>query len=282
MPYFETPDGTRLSYVDWEPDRGMDAGGDTIVFIHGLALGSDMWEYQMLDLSEAGVRCVAYDHRGHGLSDRPGRGYDFDTLAEDLAGLLAHLDIHGATLVGFSLGGAVIARYLAHHGPEGRAAKAVFLCATTPFLLKGPDNPDGVDRSLIYDQFREGLRRDRPALYAAIAPTFFGMGLPGVQLSKEATEWAIHLGDQACPKATWDLYRAANEDDLRADVGAVAISALVIHGDSDAFAPVEATGRRTAESIPGARLTVYENAAHGLFLTHQERLRDDLLAFARG
>jgi pimeloyl-ACP methyl ester carboxylesterase len=241
-------------------------------------MGADMWEYQMLGLSERGVRCIAYDLRGCGRSDQPGTGYDFDTLSDDLAALIAHLDLRAVTLVGYSLGAGVIARCLTRHG-AGRVARAALVSPVTPYLLKTEDNPEGMERGLVYDPFQAGLLSDRPRLFADLAPAFFGAAVSDGAASPEAVEWAIRLCDRASPRATLDLFRTAYEIDLRPDMAAFTMPTLVLHGDSDPFAPVVATGRRTADAIPGSRLEVYEGGAHGLFLTHRDRLNADLLHF---
>ena len=274
MPYFETRDGTRLFYVDW-------GAGRPVVLVHGLALGSDMWEYQIPFLTENGLRCIAYDHRGCGRSDVPGSGYDFDTLAGDLATLLERLDLRDVSLVSFSLGGGVVARYLTRFGAD-RIARVALVASTTPYLLKADDNPEGVDRSLIYDAFIAGLRTDRQRLLAEVAVPFFGVDPPGGPVSPEVLRWAVDLCNQSSAKATLDLYRLACESDQRSDMASFTVPTLVVHGDTDAFNPIEATAERTVRAIPGSRLEVYERASHGLFFTHKNRLNADLLAFIHG
>jgi Predicted hydrolases or acyltransferases (alpha/beta hydrolase superfamily) len=274
MPYLQTTDGTRLAYSDWGT-----ADGTPVVFVHGWAMGADMWEYQVIDLTERGFRCITYDQRGCGRSDHVTRGYDFATLADDLAALLAHLDVYRVTLVGFSLGGGVIARYLKRHG-AGRVARVAMIATVTPYLLKADDNPDGMDPSAVYDGFVEGLHRDRPHLLESIAPAFFGAHLPGVAVSPAMMSWAVSLCHQSSPVAMLEMYHAACKTDLRPDVAAVPVPALVIHGDSDPFAPAEGTGRRTADLLPDSQFVLYENAAHGLFITHRDRLSRDLDEFA--
>jgi pimeloyl-ACP methyl ester carboxylesterase len=264
MPTFESPDGTSLFYTDW-------GTGAPVVLVHGLALGSDMWEYQVPALVERGLRVVAYDQRGCGRSDTPGRGYDFDTLADDLAALVGDLGLDGATLVGYSLGGGVIARYLTRHG-TARVARTALVASTTPYLLRSDDNPEGVDRALIYDAFLAGLRQDRPKLLAEIAVPFFGPA--GV--SDDILRWVLDLCDRGSATAMAHYYRLANEADVRADMASFSVPTLVVHGDTDPLNPIEATGARTARAIAGSRLHVYEGASHGLFYTHRHRLNGDL------
>jgi non-heme chloroperoxidase len=273
MPFIETIDGTSLFYSD----RGT---GKPALFIHGWAMGADMWEYQIPYLTSQGLRCIVYDQRGCDRSDQPAHGYDFDTLADDLAAVIGHLDLREVTLVGFSLGGGVVARYLTRHGGE-RIARSVLIASNTPYLLKTAENPEGLDRSVIYDGFLAGLKRDRPHLLASTAPAFFGAGMSGISVSPEIMQWAVGLCHRASPIGMLDLYRAVNETDFRRDMAAFKAPTLVIHGDADPFMPIETSSRRTARVILGSRLEVYAGASHGLFFTHKDRLNGDLLAFIK-
>jgi non-heme chloroperoxidase len=270
IPYVEAGDGTKLFYKDW-------ASGKPVVFIHGWALGADMWEYQMPYLAGKGLRCVAYDKRGCGRSSQPWGGYDFDTFADDLAAVIEQLDLREVTLVGHSMGCGDITRYLSRHGTD-RVARAALVAPTTPFILKTEDNPEGVEQS-VFDNIVAELGRDRPRFLAASAPAFFGAGGPNSPVSQEMVQWAVGLFFQASPKAMIDMIRTMSETDLRKDMDAFTVPTLIIHGDADQGAPLDLTGRRTAQAIPGSQLKVYEGAAHGLFITEKDRLNADLLAF---
>ncbi|MGK3966853.1 alpha/beta fold hydrolase [Sorangium sp. So ce118] len=266
-PFIETQDGALLFHRDW-------GAGKPVLFLSGWALSSEMWGYQMLDLADNGLRCVAYDRRGHGRSSDPGRGYDHDTLADDLAAVLEQLDLREVTLVGHSMSGGEIARYLSRHG-DRRIARAVFLAPTTPMLLKAPDNPDGLDRLLV-EQVRAAIRADYPGWLADNAAPFF---LPDT--SPATMDWVRQLMLQCSMKALIDCNRASVEADFRDELRRIEVPTLVIHGDRDASAPLALTGEKTAALVPGSRLIVYEGAPHGLFVTHRERLGRDLLAFAQ-
>ncbi|MGV0029087.1 alpha/beta fold hydrolase [Phormidesmis priestleyi] len=266
----ETRDGISLFHYDW-------GTGQPVVFVHGWGLGAGMWEYQMTDLSNRGLRCIAYDKRGCGRSDQPGHGYDFDTLADDLASLIEQLDLRNVTLVGFSAGCGDVARYLSRHG-MGRIARSVLIGSVTPFLAKTADNPEGIDPS-VFDEMIAALRRDRPRYLAASAPSFFGAGLPTVSVSPELIQWGVGLALQASPKATIEMVRAFSETDFRSDMPAFTMPTLTIHGDQDQNHPIDLTGQKTAQAIPGNQFKVYEGAAHGLFVTHKEQLNRDLLTF---
>jgi len=272
MPYVETRDGTQLYYKDW-------GAGRPVVFIHGWPLNADMWEYQMPVLGAQGLRCVAYDRRGFGRSDQPWGGYDYDTFADDLAALLDKLDLRDVVLVGFSMGGGEVARYLSRHG-TARVAKVALVAAVTPFLLKTADNPDGADKGL-FDDMVEGLNKDRPNFLADFGKTFFGAGLLNFSVSAEILQWALTLALQASPKATIDCVRAFSDTDFRADMGAFTVPTLIIHGDADKIVPIEISGRAAAKMIPGARLKEYAGAPHALFFTEKDRFNQDILEFAK-
>jgi non-heme chloroperoxidase len=272
MTFCVARDGTRLFYKDW-------GAGRPVVFVPSWALNADMWAYQMAELTAEGLRCVAYDRRGHGRSDQPGHGYDYDTLADDLAALLEHLDLRGVTLVGHSMGGGEVVRYLSRHG-AARVARAVLLAPTTPFLLRTPDNPEGVEGGR-FEELRAAWRRDFPGWLAENAPGFFGAGRPGRPVSPETVRWALGLIEQTPLEVALDCHRAMAETDFRAEPGALAVPTLVIHGDADLSAPLGRTGQASARLLPGGRLEVYEGAPHGLFVTDKDRLNRDLLAFVR-
>jgi non-heme chloroperoxidase len=276
MPFFETNDHTSLYYRDW-------GTGSLVVFVSAWALSGAMWEYQMVPLSEQGLRCIAYDRRGHGRSDDPGCGYEFDTLADDLAALLAHLDLKRVTLVGNSIGCCEIVRYLSRYGTD-RIARVVLTSTRTPFLTRTEENPEGVPKSF-FDQAISVFTTDRPQYMKSGAIKYFGLGStwPGTEvLSSAIVQWVIRLILESSPKAILEIIRATNETDFRPDLSACTVPTLVIHGDKDQGAPLELCGLRTAQAIPGSQLKVYEGAAHGLFLTHRDRLTSDLLNFIRG
>lgn len=262
MPYFETADSTRLFYKDL-------GAGPPVVLVHAWSLSSAMWEYQLPVLVDAGHRCVAMDRRGHGRSDVPGRGYDLDTLADDLAALLERLDLHEVTLVAHSMGTCEITRYLARHG-SGRVARAVYLGAMTPHLA-------GVVGSEFIEATIAEQHADRPKWFRDGAPGYFAVPRSGVSdalvddgvTSILATPLEVQT---AC-------FRAMATTDLTADLAAVDVPTLVIHGDADASAPIDVTGRPTVALLPDARFEVYPGAPHGLYVTERERLAKDLLGF---
>ena len=155
-------DGTRLACFD----QGV---GKPVVLIHGWTLASEIWTLQTDWLASRGIRVVAYDRRGHGTSAKPADGYDYDTLAADLAAVLDRLDLRDVTLVGHSMGAGEVARYLARYGTS-RIARVMLVAPTTPFALKRPDNPDGVDRAVYLRSSRARVARRRRLPEAACRP----------------------------------------------------------------------------------------------------------------
>jgi non-heme chloroperoxidase len=266
--FVHTADGTSLFYRDW-------GTGKPIVFVASWVMPSESWSYQMAALSEQGFRCVAYDRRGHGRSSDPGRGYDFDTLADDLAAVLEALDLHDVTLVGFSMGGAEIIRYVTRHG-GARVGRLVSIAPTTPLMMRRPDNPQGFDEAVLEDLHR-AFEQDFPRWVEENARPFV---LP--ETSQATIEWVKSMALKTSLKAVIDCHRMLVREDFRAELQAIDLPVLVIQGDADISSPIDLTGRPTAELIPGARLEIYEGAPHGLFITHRERLNRDLAAFAAG
>ena len=277
MPFIETTDQTTLFYNDWGPRH---SGVSTVVLIHGWPLDSDMWEYQSVFLASQGLRVIAYDRRGFGRSSQPWSGYDYDTLADDLKAVLDKLELNDVTLVGFSMGGGEVARYMSRHD-GARVAKVVLVSAVTPYLLQSADNPDGVDRGT-FDQMVDGLKQDRPSFLASFGKKFFGAGLLNFTVTAEIQQWALMMALLGSPKATLDCVRAFSETDFRGDLPAIRVPTLVIHGDSDATVPLAKSGQLAAAMVPGAQLKVYDGAPHGLFFTEKDRLNQDLLAFING
>jgi pimeloyl-ACP methyl ester carboxylesterase len=260
-PFFiETDDGASLFYVDW-------GTGKPVLFTHAWALNAGIWEYQLTELADQGVRCIAYDRRGHGRSTDPGRGYDYDRLADDLAAVINQLDLNEVTLVGFSMGNGEVLRYLQRHG-SARIAR-LLMVSTVP-----PQSDASAFNGLI-----AALKQDRPAFFVAGVAAFTG-GHPAV--SPAMRDWVIAEFMRASPKAVIECMRAISRGDFRADMRAVTVPTLIVHGDKDQVNPLERTARKAAELIPGAALTVYEGAPHGLVITHRDRLTRDILAFARG
>ena len=248
-----------------------------MLFCAAWALSSIAWQYQMIGVVDSGRRAVAYDRRGHGRSDDPGRGYDYDTLADDLARVLEHLDLRDVTLVAHSMGSGDAVRYLSRHD-EDRVAQLVLLAPTTPFVLKTPGNEDGVDGHLFAER-RDEWRRDFGRWILENEGPYFGDGLPGCEVSSLLREWTKADMLATTLQAAIEFQRSAVETDFREELSRLSVPTLLIQGDADASAPLPLTGARTAELVPNCRLLVYEHAPHGLYLTHRKKVNADLLAF---
>jgi non-heme chloroperoxidase len=273
MPYLETADGASLFYRDW-------GSGQPVVFLSSWGLSSVQFQYQMASLVKRGYRTISYDRRGHGRSDDPGVGYDYDTLADDLAALIDHLDLSGLTLVGHSMAGGEIVRYLSRHG-DGRTARAVLVAATLPFPRKTETNPMGVEAA-IFERVRELWSRDFAAWVQANEPPYFGDGLPGCDVSEFIRDWTRTDMLGTSLMAIIECNRALTDTDFRDELRTVRVPTLIVQGDKDASIPIELAGYRQHELLPNSQLIVYENAPHGLYLTHRDRLTEDLTAFIAG
>ncbi len=269
--FVRADDGTALFYQDW-------GSGRPLVFVAPWGLNSQWWEYQLAALASPDVRCIALDRRGHGRSDQPGRGYDFDTLATDLARLIDQLDLRNATLVGHSMGCAEVVRYLSRDR-GGRVTRAVLVATITPLIVRTSDNPDGVERVAL-ERGRAAFRKDRALQIGNGAAGFFGA--PKNPVSQATMDWWTRMMvDQCSLKTMLDLHVQFTETDFAPDLRRVTVPTLLIHGDSDTSARLDLTGRKSARLVPGSELRVYEGAAHGLPVTHAERLNADLLAFTQ-
>ena len=275
-----------MSFIETKPDMSGKSvkiyydtygTGKPVVLIHGWPLNHEMWEYQLNELPKHNLRCIAYDRRGFGKSDRPFEKYDYDTLAEDLKELLEQLNLTGVTLVGFSMGGGEIARYISKYGTS-RIEKVVLVSAVTPFMLKQNDNPDGADKT-VFDGMIEKLEADRPAFLTTFAKQFYGVGILSHPVSDQLLNWNQMLALMSSPKATIDCVRSFSETDFRKDVIKINVPTLIIHGDADKIVPIGIAGDKTAQLLPKAKYIVYENAPHGLFITDKDRLNADLISF---
>jgi non-heme chloroperoxidase len=270
MAFIETKDGVQLHVKD-------SGKGRPVVLVHGWPLSGDMFEYQSLALLEAGYRVITYDRRGFGQSGHPAVGYDYDTLADDLAAILDKLNVEGATLVGFSMGGGEVARYLSRHGAK-RIAKAVLISSVVPYLLKDDSNPDGVDES-VFEDMKKQIRKDRFAFLQTFSKMFYGIGLVSSPVSDALLDWTFILAVMASPTATINCVDAFGKTDFRRDLASFTIPTLVIHGISDKTVPIDPAGRAAAKGIAGARLLEYDGEPHGLFATASDRLNADLIQF---
>lgn len=251
--------------------------GKPVVFIHGWPLSGSMWEYQVTQLPQQELRCITYDRRGFGNSDRPFDGYDYNTLAGDLKALLDELDLNDVTLVGFSMGGGEIAKYFSLYG-GARVSKVVLVSAVVPYMLQTDDNPDGVPQEE-FDKMAKGMVDDRPAFMEGFNKDFFGVSLVHHPVSGAFLANSLTKVMDASPIATLQCAKSFSSTDFRKDVIKINVPTLIIHGDDDKTVPIKPTGEESAKLISGAKFIVYEGSPHGLWYTDKERLNQDLIDF---
>jgi pimeloyl-ACP methyl ester carboxylesterase len=260
----------QLAYSDY-------GTGDPVVLIHGWPLSREMWEYQINDLVEAGYRVIKYDRRGFGSSSKPWDGYDYDTLAADLNAIMEQLNLNDVTLVGFSMGGGEVVRYLTNYGSE-RVKKIVLISSVTPYMLKTQNNKDGVDQS-VFEQMMGEMKEDRIGFLDDFGKKFFGVNLLSKPVSVPLLDYYRMLAAKATARSTQQCAISFSQTDFRDDIVNIDVPVLIIHGDDDKTVPIEASSRRTAAMLPQSIYLIYEGAPHGLFYTHKERLNRDLINF---
>ena len=251
--------------------------GKPVLFIHGWPLNHEMWEYQLAELPKHNLRCIAYDRRGFGKSDRTWESYDYDTLADDLNELITQLNLAKVTLVGFSMGGGEIARYIGKYGTD-KIEKVVLISSVTPYMLKTNDNSEGIKKE-IFDDMVDKINADRPEFLKEFGKQFYGVDMLSQPISKAMLQWNQAQCLTSSSNATVDCLRSFSETDFRNDLKKIDIPVLIIHGDADKTVPINVSGDKTAALLPDAKYIVYANAAHGLFITEKEKLNADLLNF---
>jgi pimeloyl-ACP methyl ester carboxylesterase len=274
-------DNTSTDSTDEGAGHGLrvrDSGGDgrPVVLIHGWPLSADSWSEQVPALQDAGYRVVAYDRRGFGKSD-PGDGYDYDALSDDLANVVSDLDLTDVTLVGFSMGGGEVARYVARHGQDALHS-VVFAAAIPPFLLHTDDNPDGPLTEEAAGEMRSGLEKDRDSFFDDFTTQFFSAG-DELKVSEEQRQEAVALCKLSDEQAALECMEAFGTTDFRDDLTKLTVPTLVVHGDSDGIVPFEGSGKLTHEAVEGSELVVLEGAPHGCNVSHVEEFNAALLEF---
>ena len=266
-----TTDGTRLHVAD--------SGGEgrPVVLIHGWPLSSESWSEQVGPLRDAGHRVVTYDRRGFGSSDKPEGGFDYDTLADDLQAVMTGLDLTDATLVGFSMGGGEVARYVSRHGQD-RLHSVVFAAAVPPYLLKTDDNPDGPLEKDAAAEMRQGLEQDRDGFLDQFATGFFSVG-DELKVTEEQRQEAVAMAAQSDQGAALGCMDAWATTDFRGDLEAITVPTLVVHGEGDGTVPFEGSAARTHAAVAGSELVPVPDAPHGLNVSHAAEFNSALLGF---
>ena len=253
--------------------------GRPVVLIHGWPLSGASWEKQLPVLLGAGHRIITYDRRGFGRSSQPNSGYDYDTFASDLNEIMTKLDLRDAALVGFSMGGGEVARYLGRYGSE-RVKQAVFISSIPPFLLKTADNPAGLDGN-VFEGIKKAIIADRPAFLSEFLKNFYNVDeLGGKRISNQAVHLSWMVAAGASPKGTLDCVQAWLTD-FRRDLEKITVPTLVIHGDADRILPIAATGTRIHDGVKGSRMVVVAGGPHGVLWTHAENVNSALVRFLK-
>jgi non-heme chloroperoxidase len=272
MSNFTTKDGTRIFYNDW-------GQGQPVVFSHGWPLSADAFEDQMFFLANRGYRCIAHDRRGHGRSSQPWTGNDMDSYADDLAALVAHLDLKDAVHVGHSTGGGEVARYIGRHGTS-RVAKAVLIGAVPPVMLKSASNPAGTPMEA-FDGIRAGVLADRSQFWKDLSLPFYGYNRAGAKISEGVRESFWLQGMMAGMPASYFCVKAFSETDMTEDLKKFDVPTLILHGDDDQIVPIAAAALLSAKLVKGAQLKIYPGAPHGMCTTLKDQVSTDLLAFLK-
>ena len=272
MRYVTTTDKTKLFVKDW-------GSGRPVILLHGWPLSADSWDDQAMAIAESGYRTIAYDRRGFGRSSQPWSGYDYDTLADDLAAVIEQTGAQDAVIVGFSMGGGEIARYMSRHGGKS-VAKAALIASVVPFMLKTADNPQGTEQA-VFDKMAMGIREDRAKFFAGFFKDFFGVGMVSHPVSDQLLGSACSVAMQASLKATLECAKSFATTDFRSDLSAFKVPTLIIHGTNDKTVPIDPAGRAAAKGIAQSKLIEYDGAPHGLFATDKRQLTIDLLDFIR-
>ena len=256
-----------------------DTGGSgrPVVLIHGWPLSGASWSGQTSALTAAGFRAIAYDRRGFGQSDKPHGGYDYDTLADDLDGVITELDLHDVTIVGFSMGGGEVARYISRHGEE-RLHSAVFAAAVTPYMAKTDDNPQGPLDDATANQLESGLKDDRDGFFEQFTTMFYSVG-DELKVSEDVRKQAVALCQQADQRAALKCMESFGTTDFREDLTRITVPTLVIHGDGDGVVAIEGSGALTHQAVPHSEYVVLHGAPHGCNVSHAGEFNAALVNF---
>ncbi len=249
------------------------------MLVHCWPLSGQVWAQQVAALTAAGFRCVTYDRRGFGDSGHPDGGYDYDTFAADLHDLISALDLRNVILAGYSMGGGEVVRYITRYGTD-RIAKVMLIATVLPFPLLTDDNPGGVPMP-VYDGLMAAIAHDHAGFIEGIGRAFVDWSAERPDDRADALERVLSLARRSSPVATAACVRAFGTTDFRAEIAAITLPALVVHGTTDQMVPAESSSLRLTAMLPQSQLVLIEGGPHGIAVTHAAELSDAMLAFAR-
>lgn len=273
MPHITTTDNVRLYTKDWGTGR-------PVILMHGWPLSSDTFDELGMAIADAGMRAIAYDRRGFGRSEQPWGGYDYNTLSDDLAAVVEYAGASDAAIVGFSMGGGEVARYMSRHAGKN-VTQAVLIASVVPYMLKTPDNPHGVEQQT-FDGMGQAIADDRAKFWSGFFGDFYGVGVMAKPVSDEVIEWSRAVSMRASFKATLGCAKAFSSTDFRPDLASFHVPTLIIHGTDDKIVPIDTSARAAAKGIEGSTLIEYDGGPHGLLASHTAKVTSDVLAFLRG
>lgn len=274
MPFITNKKNTAQAIDIFYEDYGQ---GQPVILIHGWPLSHRAWEAQISALVEAGFRCIAYDRRGFGLSSFPWNGYDYSSLAGDLDELIKQLDLKDCILVGFSMGGGEVVRYLTDYGSD-RIAKVALISSIIPLVAQKPDNPDGVPQKKL-EEIMNALKEDRVGFLKQFHRDFYVYDKNKDKVSEEQLHYDWSIASYASPRGTIKSAEAWGMTDFRPELKNVTVPTLIVHGSADKTVPIETAGEQAAKGIEGSQYEVFKNAPHGLNITHKEQLNETLISF---
>lgn len=274
--FVTTADGTRLFFKDWGPKDAQ-----PVVFHHGWPLSSDDWDAQMLFFLAKGYRVVAHDRRGHGRSSQSSEGHDMDTYAADANAVVEYLDLKNAIHVGHSTGGGEVARYVARYGGNGRVAKTVLISAVTPIMLKTEAFPLGLPIE-VFDGLRVQTAANRAQFFRDLPVPFYNFNRDGNAPIPGVIDNWWRQGMMGSAKAHYEGIKAFSETDLSADLKAIDVPVLILHGDDDQIVPIAAAALEAIKLVKNGTLKVYPGFSHGMATINADVINADILSFIQG
>lgn len=253
--------------------------GQPVILIHGWPLSGKSWEPQVAALLDAGYRVITYDRRGFGKSQLTLDAYDYNGLTADLEQLISDLDLQNVVLVGFSMGGGEVVRYLTNNGSDN-VDKVALISSIIPLVKQKDDNPDGVPEGDL-NEILENLKNDRVTFLEGFHKNFYNYGLLSQSVSQAQLNYDWSIASQASPIATIKCAESWANTDFRSELKNVTVPTLIVHGDDDKIVPIATAGEQAAKVIANNQYYVIAGAPHGLNVTHADELNQILINFLK-